>query len=429
MDPASQRPWKPILTGTELERARHILDQLAVTLAPARNDRRSDLDASAGRALFFAYRVEAQHADEDARESRALVDRHLDQAIDALAANDAHPALWSGFVGVAWTAQHLRGRFAAPDEDDDNETIDLLLCELLARSPWTGSYDLIGGLVGLGVYGLERLNRAVGQELVALAIDRLGELAESRDGGLTWLTPARELPPWQRVDSPNGHYNCGAAHGVPGVVTLLAGACAAGIRVERARPLLDGAVAWLLAQRNVGAPAGLAFPSWIADGKPAPARLAWCYGDPGVAAALLAAGSAVAEPRWQAAALDLGRHAARLGRDPAAALALSVHDAGLCHGAAGLALIFHRLWQEAPEPLFAEAARWWYGRVLDGHRPGSGVGGYQAWSPAFGGRAEGWVDDDSFLVGAVGVGLALMAASGDVEPAWDRLLATSLAPV
>jgi hypothetical protein len=46
--------------------------------------------------------------------------------------------------------------------------------------------------------------------------------------------------------------------------------------------MLDGAVAWLLAQRLPGA--GAAFPSYVGAGiDPRPTRLAWCYGDLGLA--------------------------------------------------------------------------------------------------------------------------------------------------
>ena len=47
------------------------------------------------------------------------------------------------------------------------------------------------------------------------------------------------------------------------------------------------AVAWLLAQRrSLGSGAG--FPIYLGEGiEPSPGRLSWCYGDPGIAAALL----------------------------------------------------------------------------------------------------------------------------------------------
>ena len=56
-------------------------------------------------------------------------------------------------------------------------------------------------------------------------------------------------------------------------------------------------------------------------------------------------------------------------------------------------------------------------------RPGSGVGGFQ--SAAFTESGVIWRDDSSFLTGAAGIGLALLAAITPVEPEWDRVLLLS----
>ena len=47
------------------------------------------------------------------------------------------------------------------------------------------------------------------------------------------------------------------------------------------------------------------------------------------------------------------------------------------------------------------------------------------------GAADGaptWVDDAGLLTGAAGIALALLAAATPVEPAWDRMLLTSIPP-
>jgi hypothetical protein len=102
-----------------------------------------------------------------------------------------------------------------------------------------------------------------------------------------------------------------------------------------------------------------------------------------------------------------------------------VVDAGLCHGSGGLALVFHRLWHATGEHGFADAARRWYAHTLALHRPGAGIAGFHSWLPAIAPEPGRWDADASFLTGAAGVGLALLAGLG-VEPAWDRLLAASL---
>ena len=96
-----------------------------------------------------------------------------------------------------------------------------------------------------------------------------------------------------------------------------------------------------------------------------------------------------------------------------------VTDAGVCHGAAGLALIWLRFYRATGETCFAEAARRWYLHTLDFHTPGQGVAGYRSRN------IHGWNDDPSLLTGACGVGLVLQAGLSTVEPAWDRLLLAS----
>src|SRR5262249_26014505 len=155
---------------------------------------------------------------------------------------------------------------------------------------------------------------------------------------------------------PTGYYNLGLAHGVPGVIALLGLACADGMDLRKVRPLLEGAVSWVLAQQH---PHG--FPAWIRpeDTSRSPSRLAWCYGDPGVAAALLGAADCVQEPAWEHAALAIARRAWERPCDQA-----GVIDAGLCHGAAGLGHLFNRMYQATGEPWLADAARFWFARTL-----------------------------------------------------------------
>jgi hypothetical protein len=98
-----------------------------------------------------------------------------------------------------------------------------------------------------------------------------------------------------------------------------------------------------------------------------------------------------------------------------------VVDAGLCHGAAGLAHLFNRLYQATQETWLAEAARFWFDQTLTLRRPGHGLGGYTAWHLAPHGKMD-WVTDASFLTGAAGVALTLLAGVSSAEPAWDHVL-------
>ena len=129
-------------------------------------------------------------------------------------------------------------------------------------------------------------------------------------------------------------------------------------------------------------------------------------------------GQAAQRPDWQRAALEL---ALRAARRPMAEC--GVVDAGLCHGASGLALTFARLFHATGEERLRDAGRRWFEQALALRRPGHGIAGFPSWQPVEdGSQGWEWSDDQGLLTGASGTGLALLAAATGVEPAWDLVL-------
>jgi hypothetical protein len=415
--------WTCLLGGDDRELAMARVREIAAALEDVSHpdvDHPGVAGGSAGLALFHAY---AAHAGLGGAER---ADELLGRSIDALAERPLGPSLYAGFSGIAWAAEHLGGPPAEGDDDPSAE-IDAALLEHLELTPWTRDYDLISGLVGFGVYALERVEngRAAARPLLERVVGKLAETAVEVPGspGVTWWTSPDLLIPSTREQVPQGYYNCGLAHGVPGNIAVLAGAAAHG--VEAARPLLGRAVDWLLAQRREAADGSL-FP-YTVDIPPSTApprcRAAWCYGDPGIAVALLWAGQLVDEPGWVAAAREVARAAGRR-RDAGA----GVLDAGICHGAAGLALVFDRMWQATGDDELGDAATFWARRTLEMHRPGIGLGGYQSYTPGDA-PGKGWNDEPGLLTGSAGIGLALLACATANEPRWDRFLLTSARPL
>jgi hypothetical protein len=304
--------WQAILEGGLKDRARKSADTILEALSALERDHDwspSLAGGTAGLAILHGYLAQT-----GGREDHAVAAvRCLQRAIAAAADHPESASLYGGLTGVGWALAHLQGRVPGFDGEDELAEIDQLLLDHLAQTPWPDTYDLIDGLVGFGVYALERgeappaacapvrprtgRQAARGTRAGAVAclgrvIDRLAEMAEQLSDGITWASREEWLPLEYRNRYPARYYNLGLAHGVPGVVALLGHACAAGVGSAKARPLLDGTVRWLLAQQT---PQG--FRSGIGvDNLNRPARLAWCYGDPGVAAALLWASRCVGEP-------------------------------------------------------------------------------------------------------------------------------------
>jgi lantibiotic modifying enzyme len=367
-------------------------------------------DGAAGLAVFYDYLSMCRRSAAEG----AISARHLNCALREAGGTRLPAGLFSGVAGIAWAAQRIQ-RGHTPGAALGESPIDAALIAYAGRRPWRGDYDLIGGLVGLGVYAFERLPDPAGAALLERLIDRLAETAEQTKAGVTWPAPPERLDPVQRRALPARCYTLGVAHGVPGVIALLGIACGAGVAEEKARPILDGAVRWLLAQR-LPPELGCAFGCWVEPGAgPRPSRSAWCYGDPGVAAALLLAAASVPDAWWRDQAVAVALSAAT--RPPERA---GVRDAGLCHGAAGLGHLFNRMFQATGDPRMAEAARFWFRETLRLRRPGEGIGGFATY-PGDPGEA-------GLLSGAAGAGLALLAAATTVEPAWDRVLLSAIPP-
>lgn len=415
--------WKPVLPQPLRDRALEAVQEIAEDLFPFSRfgkrlwpeDTFSLSRGRAGVALFFAYLDRALPG--CGHGERALV--LLEESIEAAAGVETRPDLYSGFVGMAWALEHLRGWLVDDEEDDPGAEAAAAVEAVVRQSPWTREYDLICGLVGIGVYALERLPRPGGLECLRHVADRLRELALQQDEGVAWLTPpARVRARTRESKYPEGFFNLGVSHGVPGVIAWLAETHAAGLEV---RPLLDQAVSWMLRQK-LPPESEAVFPNGVAPGtSPSPSRLAWCYGDPGVAVTLMNAARRTGNPAWEHEARAVLRAAAARRHEP------PQFDAGLCHGSAGLAHLFNRMFQATGEPSAREAAIHWVERTLGLRRPGEGVAGFVAWSIDEN-HEKVWKGEPGLQVGAAGIGLALLAAAAPIEPGWDRVLLASLPP-
>jgi hypothetical protein len=374
--------WTPILVGDDAARARAVIARTVATMAEPAEAHGSLVRGWPGVALVHGYLALDGDDDAVARAHDALA-----RALGALAGDaEVLPWLADGTLGLGWALAHLSG--VVELDDALLAAFDEIADGLLARDRWTLEYELLYGLVGVGVYALER-GRAGTIARVLAHLDRVA--ARDADGATFWNHDAPEA-------NPRGYRDLGMAHGATGVVALLAAALAAG--VADARPLLADAIAGLLATARPGRIPYL--PRELDIVREREVLNGWCYGDLPVACALVAGGRAAGEPAW----IDRGRALARgfaASLDGGATLA----DLALCHGTAGRAHQLHRLARALDDAALLDAARRSYLEMLDAlERAG--------------------LTDPALLHGASGVALALLGAVSAVEPSWDRALLVAL---
>jgi lantibiotic modifying enzyme len=404
---SSSVPWSPVLSGDDAKRASETVAELAVALSREQTSDPALASGAAGIAVFLDYAARVGIWQEGSAAATAL----LREAVAGANEHGLGPDLYGGILGTAWAVVHTQPPGTA---NVVAAAVDSGLASFLERLPDRTHFDLISGLVGHGVYALERLPEPGATELVERIVERLAGQARPVNGGIAWASDsaAQGNPAGARLD-------LGLAHGTPGVIALLASCHTAGIARRRVEELVPPAVAWLLSQRLDDG----ALPYWVEPGtRSERARTAWCYGDPGVALAVLRAARALGRDDWERAALEQAEAAAVRPADRT-----GVQDCGLCHGALGLAHLFGRLFAATDDVGFAVAARDWIAWGLDRRVPDQPLGGFLAveWDEA-GRRIER--EDPGLLTGAAGVGLALAAAASSVEPAWDRVMLVSGPP-
>ena len=144
-------------------------------------------------------------------------------------------------------------------------------------------------------------------------------------------------------------------------------------------------------------------------------RLAWCYGDLGIGMALWQSGKAVDNKGWKEKGLEILLQSTKR-RDLKESL---VSDAGICHGSAGVALIFRRMYLETCIEEFNEATNYWITKTLDFAHFVDGLAGYKTK------LASEWKCDYSLLTGISGIGLVLLSYIENNQQKWDEILLLS----
>lgn len=357
--------WRAILEGAEaaraIERAKRIGDELA---AGARSEDESLFSGLAGLALLFAYLDEAFPGIGHGERAGDLVVEALERAADPPV-----PGFAWGIAGLAWVTEHLRARGLDVELDD---SIDEYLVSVLDRSDWPFPYDLMDGLVGMGLSALSRRDRAPAHRVLELVLGHLEAICD--DGGPAGMRFVVENRGIDRTAM------LGVSHGTASVLGLMSRYVAAGLAPARALRLLRGSVTRLLSQRQ---------PPSIAPGPGS-----WCHGDLGVAIVLHHAAAVAGEPSWAAAAAEAMGF---LAGDPAARS--RCEDAGFCHGAIGAAHAFHRFHAATGDVQCRDAARAMYLRAIDGE------------------VEEG---PHTLLTGRAGVALGLLSGPLHIAPDWDE---------
>nr|WP_202510571.1 lanthionine synthetase C family protein [Streptomyces sp. SID5643] len=258
----------------------------------------------------------------------------------------------------------LRRRLASWVAEDQTERLSVFRAR--AEDGGVGvdwaAYDLINGIAGTTRLLMDaaadpaETGPDVESALTASLRHLVGITAPVRVDGHEvpgwWVPVELQLSERDREMYPRGDFNLGMAHGITGPLAVLCTAHEAGYDVTGLRDAVHRIADWLLSwtlHDDAGPywPARAGLEHEVAPRRPQDlfTRTAWCYGTPGVAAALLRAGRAMGRPDWCTTAVEALRAALR--RDESL---WAIEGATVCHGYAGLLRVVTRVAHVVDDP-------------------------------------------------------------------------------
>lgn len=341
----------------------------------------------------------------------------LSEAFERINGGYTYHTFCDGLAGIGWTIVHLaKNGFIDSETVDMFGPIDSYLSQQIIHEVTSANFDFLHGSVGVGFYFISRPNSADavdGLDRLVNGLERFSQVDSS--GGCRWRSV---------LDHEKGTrgFNLSLSHGISSIIILLAELLRKRKFGENTSSLLKRAVYYMLSQKKNSDSFGSSFPSWVTEsGQSVRSRLGWCYGDLGIGIALLRAASVTGEREWHDLAIDVLLQTTKR-RDLETA---NIFDAGICHGTAGLALIYRRLYEELEMDEFKDSALFWASQTLKMADHPEGYAGYSVYHTE---KYGGWYPQEGLLMGIAGIGLMMISMLSDIEPKWDACLLLSEMP-
>lgn len=336
--------------------------------------------------------------------------------------------LWSGITGFTTAAKAL-SRNGERYQNVLHEFNSYLLANLpgmlnyyksmLHTGAATQYYDVIQGFSGIGRYLLSDSDQPQMRFALEQVLAFLIELCKDKEINGTivpgWHVPYDKLYDSNREDYPNGHFNCGMAHGIAGILALMSLAVRKGIEINEQRDTISK-IANFLFDWKVEDDYGPIWPSRVSleeflSGKLryASPRAAWCYGDAGIARAIWLAGTAMENEDWKTSALNTY---IAIAKRPESSWNIESHT--FCHGYAGLLQMTQRMYSESHDEVLLSLRNRLVDKMLT------------LWNPE---EPYGYHEDNNhdiqylsgLLDGAAGVYSVLIGLLQDTDTEWDKI--------
>lgn len=337
-------------------------------------------------------------------------------------------ALFGGLAGVAYALQQAsrgRTRYQKMIHYIDNTIIEriedkyfLPMKEKLqaSQSCSPNLYELIQGISGIGAYCLHNYNVSSFQQITKNIIKYLLALIQPIE------INGKKIPGWyvsaenqflesEKHNYPQGNFNLGLSHGIPGVLAFLSIARLYGVCVNGQNEAIHYLAEWIY-QKKKGQEGAFYWDSTttfdeevsgIQEQQNAHPRHAWCYGAPGVVRSLYLAGRALKDESMQNRALSCYCSIFNQSRET-----WFLPGPTFCHGLAGLLTITNLMAQDSQNAYLKEQVTTLETMLLE-HYHEENPFGFRDYEPTRTSHEYAHIDKPGLLEGTAGILLSLLS--------------------
>ncbi len=297
--------------------------------------------------------------------------------------------LSSGLSGLSFVTNFLIENDIIDKNDVDIEMIDIEITSFatteLSKSNFDYLHGGLGGIMNLNEYDTNNVD-------VFIEKIHMNRVEICKNEFTMYNTSINDIA--SKVS------NLGLAHGLPSIVIVLSKLFGKTNKKEMCFELISNLLSFIKKHKKTNEFS--LFPDSV-DGHnkiDKSGRLAWCYGDLGIASAFWQAGKVFNNKSWNDEAIDILIFNSKK-RD----LKLcGIKDACFCHGTSGVAHIFNRFYLETNISEFENASRFWLNETLKKSEWKEGSVQFKNWKNS----DIGFQNDLGLLEGTTGVGLVLL---------------------
>ncbi len=364
------------------------------------------LEGKLGLVLYYFSLYEAFGETDDANTCIELLEEIMNQE-EAEPAPLAGTGFANGTAGLGYVLSLLQktGLIDLDLQEELKELDESLTTVALHQIEQEERNDYLHGAMGVVHYFTTRCDEPGIRSRLELLVTAFCNKAIINEDGLWFRNFILDEKEKERIDM-------SLSHGNAGFLLLLLNVLEAGVLESKLKEVITKGVRFIIGQQMSPDPAAgqyAIFPFSIhsrdKEDQFFSQRLAWCYGDLNIVLLLYRAAALLQEPRWK----EMADQFAEQVLERTEADSTMAEDSHFCHGTAGLAQFYTKLFSITGDKKFSEAAGHWIGQTV--------LHAESEWKEN---RYAG--NECSILSGLPGINLVLLSRISKKELTWSRSL-------